>query len=201
MLSIAVLVSGSGTNLQAIIDRAAADKDFGARIAVVLSDRPDVRALRRAAAAGIDTEVIPWSDHPGREAFTKAICDAAESYGAETLVLAGFMRILSPEAIERFPNRILNIHPALLPSFPGCDSVIDALSHGVKVTGVTVHFVDEEVDHGPIIAQKAIAVRPDDTPETLHGRIQAVEHRLYPSVIKALAQGRLRVDGRRVVWS
>ena len=201
MLKIAVLVSGSGTNLQAIIDAAAADPDFGAEIAVVLSDRPDVRALRRAAAVGIPAEVVPWSDHPDREAFTKAICDAADVHGAEALVLAGFMRILSPEAMDRFPDQIINIHPALLPSFPGCQSVEEALAHGVKVTGVTVHFVDEEVDHGPIIAQKAIAVRPDDTEESLHSRIQTVEHRLYPSVIKALAHNRIRVEGRRVVWS
>ncbi len=201
MLSIAVLISGSGTNLQAILDAAAADADFGARVAVVLSDRPDIRGLRRAQAAGVPTEVVAWSDHPDRAAFTKAVIAAAEAYGVEALVLAGFMRILSKEAIDRYPNRILNIHPALLPAFPGCDSVEQALRHGVKMTGVTVHFVDEEVDHGPIIAQRALAVSPDDDAETLHARLQTIEHRLYPAVIKALAHGRLTVHGRRVSWS
>jgi phosphoribosylglycinamide formyltransferase-1 len=200
LLPIAVLVSGSGTNLQAIIDAWVSDPDFGAGPVVVISDRPRVGALDRAFRAGIPTEVVDWADHPSREAFTKTLCDVAESHGAEALVMAGFMRILAPDAVTRFPDRILNIHPALLPAFPGPHPVPDALHYGVKVTGVTVHFVDEEVDHGPIIAQRTVEVQPDDTPESLHARIQVVEHRLYPEVIKAFAHGRLRVAGREVVW-
>ncbi len=135
-----------------------------------------------------------------REAFTIAVCDTAEQHGAQALVLAGFMRVLAPVAMRRFPHRILNIHPSLLPSFPGSHAVEEALAHGVKVTGVTVHFVDEQVDHGPIIAQQAVAVLEGDTSDTLHSRIQVEEHRLYPEVVAAFARHRLRVDGRSVVW-
>ena len=200
MLPIAVLASGSGSNLQALIDVAATDADFGARIVVVISDQSDARALQRAQDAGIPTEVVPFEDHGSRDAFTKALCDAAEDHGAAALVLAGFMRILAPEAVERFPNRILNIHPSLLPSFPGVDAIGQALAHGAKVTGVTVHFVDEEVDHGPIIAQEPVPILGDDTADTLHERIQLQEHRLYPEVVKALAHNRLDVSGRTVEW-
>ncbi|MBT8214557.1 MAG: phosphoribosylglycinamide formyltransferase, partial [Acidimicrobiia bacterium] len=128
------------------------------------------------------------------------LCDAAEDHGAQVLVLAGFMRILAPDAVERFPNRILNIHPSLLPSFPGVDAVEQALNHGAKVTGVTVHFVDEQVDHGPIIAQEPVPILGEDTAESLHERIQQQEHRLYPEVVKALARHRLEVTGRSVEW-
>ncbi len=199
VLPVAVLVSGSGTNLQAILDQAQADPDFGAQVVVVISDRPGAGALQRAADAGIPHEVVTWGDHRDREAFTAAICDAAERHGARLLVLAGFMRILAPEAMTRFPNAILNVHPALLPAFPGADAVRQALDYGVKVTGATVHFVDEQVDHGPIVAQEAVPVLPDDDEDLLHARIQVVEHLLLPAVIKAFAAGRLRVDGRRVV--
>jgi phosphoribosylglycinamide formyltransferase-1 len=199
MLSLAVLISGSGTNLQALIDAAAEDPAFGAEIVVVISDRPAMKGLQRAADAGIPTEVVRWHEFEDREAFSVAICDTANRYGADALALAGFMRILSPVAIDRFPNRIVNIHPALLPAFPGAHAVPAALAHGVKVSGVTVHFVDDEVDHGPIIAQRAVPVLPDDTEETLHARIQVEEHRLFPRVIKAFAAGRLKVDGRRVI--
>ena len=198
-LPIAVLVSGTGTNLQAIIDAATAP-GFAATIVVVVSDRPGVAALARAEAAGIPTEVIDWNLEPGREIFTKAICDAAAGHGAEALVLAGFMRILSPIAIERFPNRILNIHPSLLPAFPGQEAVDDALEYGAKLTGVTVHFVDEQVDHGPIIFQEPVGVAPFDTPATLHDKIQRVEHRIYPRIVDAFARGKLEVRGRKVVW-
>ncbi|NNK90923.1 MAG: phosphoribosylglycinamide formyltransferase [Acidimicrobiia bacterium] len=200
MLPIAVLASGSGTNLQALIDSAASDVDFGAEIVVVITDRPESQALQRAANAGIATEVVTFDEHGNRDAFTKALCDAAEDHGAQVLVLAGFMRILAPDAVERFPNRILNIHPSLLPSFPGVDAVEQALNHGAKVTGVTVHFVDEQVDHGPIIAQEPVPILGEDTAESLHERIQQQEHRLYPEVVKALARHRLEVTGRSVEW-
>ncbi len=166
----------------------------------VIADRPGAKALERSAAAGVPTHVVAWSSYDSRPAFTSAVCDAAARHGAEALVLAGFMRILSPEAMERFPDRILNIHPALLPAFPGASAVPQALAHGVKLTGVTVHLVDEKVDHGPIVYQEAVPVLPGDTEDTLHARIQTVEHRVYPMVVDALARGALDVDGRIVSW-
>lgn len=196
-----MLASGSGSNLQALLDAAADDSDFGAEIALVLSDVPGVRALARAERAGVPSDVVAWSDHPDRESFTAAICDRVDEAGAELMVLAGFMRVLAPVAIRRFPNRILNIHPAILPAFPGAHAVPQALEHGVKLTGVTVHFVDEHVDHGPIVLQEAVPVMDDDDEATLHARIQEVEHRVYPQVVKAFAAGRLTVDGRKVIWS
>ena len=196
---IAVLVSGSGSNLQAIID-AAADPGYSARVTVVISDRDGVRALDRAAAAGITTQVVPWADYPDRASFTDAVCDAAEAHGARALILAGFMRILAPNAIARFPMRIVNTHPALLPAFPGAHAIPEAIAHGVKLTGVTIHFVDEEVDHGPIITQVPVPIEPGDTEASLVARIQAEEHRLYTQVIDAFARGRLEVSGRSVTW-
>ena len=196
---LAVLVSGSGSNLQAILD-AAAEPTYAARVGVVISDRPGVLALERAAAASVPVEVVAWSSFDTREAFTVAVCDAAERHGASVLVLAGFMRILSPHAMVRFPDRIVNVHPALLPAFPGAHAVPQALAHGVRLTGVTVHLVDEKVDHGPIIYQEAVPVLPGDTEATLHARIQTVEHRVYPQVVDALARGAIEVDGRVVRW-
>jgi formyltetrahydrofolate-dependent phosphoribosylglycinamide formyltransferase len=198
-LPIAVLVSGSGSNLQALLD-AAAGPDHHAEIVVVISDRPGVRALDRAAAAGVPVEVVDWDLHPDRAGFTEAVCAAAADHGAAALVLAGFMRILAPAAIRRFPNRILNTHPALLPAFPGAHAIAQALAHGVTLTGVTMHLVDEEVDHGPIIYQEAVPVLPGDTEDDLRERIQRVEHRRYPEIVDAFAAGRLRVEGRRVSW-
>ncbi len=194
-IRIAVLVSGSGSNLQALIDRL---DPATAEICLVLSDKEQALGLERARSAGIPTKVVNWSGD--RQAFTADICDAVETSGAELMVLAGFMRILGPEAITRFPNRILNIHPSLLPSFPGAHAVEDAIEYGVKTTGVTIHFVDEEVDHGPIVMQEAVPVNDDDTADSLHARIQEVEHRLYPAVVEALCQGRLHVEGRKVIW-
>ncbi len=200
-MKIAVLISGSGTNLQALIDAAAADPGFGAEIVLVLSDRPRVKGLKRAEAAGIPTAVVTWRDHTDRDSFTAAVCDAVDASGAEVMVLAGFMRILGPGAVQRFPHRMINVHPALLPAFPGAHAVPQALAHGVKLTGVTVHFVDEEVDHGPIILQEAVPVEQGDTEDALHARIQKVEHRVLPLVVKALAGGKLAVRGREVIWS
>jgi phosphoribosylglycinamide formyltransferase-1 len=169
-------------------------------ISLVLSDNPDARALSRAGDAGIPTAVVSWADYPDREAFSVAVAETVEHGGAKGVVLAGFMRVLAPGFIDRFPNRILNIHPSLLPAFPGARAVELALEHGVKVTGVTVHFVDEKVDHGPIIAQLPVEVHPDDTVESLHARIQVEEHRLYPEVVDAFISGRLTViDGTVLV--
>ncbi|HSJ33546.1 MAG TPA: phosphoribosylglycinamide formyltransferase [Acidimicrobiia bacterium] len=188
-----MLASGSGSNLQALID------DQGEyRIALVLSDKPGSRALERAEQAGLPTAVVAW---PGeRGVFTTAICDAVAAAGAELMVLAGFMRILGREAIDRFPDRILNIHPSLLPAFPGAHAVESALEHGVKVTGVTVHFVDEEVDHGPIIAQVPVPVAAGDDRDSLHARLQAEEHRIYPAVVAGLARGEITLEERTVRW-
>ena len=190
-IEIAVLASGSGTNLQALID----DRDIRPHIRLVVSDRESAQALQRAAAAGIDSGVIRWGDYPDRSSFSTALADLVEESGCKGVVLAGFMRILSPSFVDRFPDRILNIHPSLLPSFPGGHAVEDALAHGVKVTGVTVHVVDEKVDHGPIVAQRAVAVEPGDTVDSLHARIQVVEHSLYPEVVRAFVSGGLEVTG------
>jgi phosphoribosylglycinamide formyltransferase-1 len=199
-LPIAVLISGSGTNLQALID-ASMEPDFGASIAIVISDRSGVTGLERAERTGIATQVVGWSDFDDRSSFSEAVCDAAESAGAKALVLAGFMRILSPIAISRFPNAIINVHPALLPSFPGANAVEQALDAGVDTTGVTVHFVDELVDHGPVIAQRSIPIEPDDTVETLHERIQRLEHALLPEVVSAFGIGRVKVVNGAVQWA
>lgn len=197
-IDIAVLVSGSGSNLQALID-AQGSPDFGARIVVVISDRPGVGALERARAASIPAEVVTWSGD--RDESTNRLCDVVDSFSAEAMVLAGFMRILGTGAVRRFPDRIVNIHPSLLPAFPGAHAVDQALAYGCRVSGATVHFVDEQVDHGPIILQEAVPVATDDVAETLHRRIQDAEHRIYPEVVAALAAGRLSVRGRKVVWS
>lgn len=193
-IDIAVLASGSGTNLQALIDV----PGVRSRIALVASDNPGARSLRRAEAAGIPTVLVAWEGD--RETFCAGLADVVEESGAKGVVLAGFMRILAPVFLDRFPDRVLNIHPSLLPSFPGTNAVQNALDHGVRTTGVTVHFVDEKVDHGPIVEQVAVPVEPGDTVETLHARLQIEEHRVYPRVVEAFVSGRLIVEGRRVRW-
>lgn len=196
IINIAVLASGVGSNLQALIDA----PDLGAEISMVISDRPGAAALDRAGTAGIPALVVPWGEFDSRAEFCKAILGELEGAGADGVVLAGFMRVLSEDVIAAYPNRVLNIHPSLLPAFPGSNAVAQALEHGVKVTGVTVHFVDEEVDHGPIIAQRAVPVLPDDDVASLQARIQIEEHQLYPQVVSAFAAGRLQVEGRKVRW-
>jgi len=197
-LPIAVLISGSGSNLQALLDSPAHGIDF--IITVVVSDRLGVRGLVRAKEASVDNEVVALSDFETRSEFTAALCDVAEKYGARALLLAGFMRVLAPNAIERFPDAIINVHPALLPAFPGAHAVDDAIAYGVTLTGVTIHFVDAQVDHGPIIHQEAVTVLPTDDAASLHERIQAVEHRVLPGAVAAYAQGVLTVEGRYVRW-
>jgi phosphoribosylglycinamide formyltransferase-1 len=191
---VAVLVSGGGTNLQALLD----DPQVAPHVALVLSDRPQVRALERAAARDVATEVIEVDAHPDRATYTEAARDVLLAHGIDVVVLAGFMRVLSPGFFEAFPGRVLNVHPALLPAFPGAHAVRDALAWGVKVTGVTVHLVDEQVDHGPIVLQEAIEVRDDDDWDSLESRVHAVEHRLLPAAVRALLQDRLVVEGRAV---
>jgi phosphoribosylglycinamide formyltransferase-1 len=194
-IDIAVLASGSGTNLQALIDTPA----IRPHIVLVAGDRVDARALQRARDAGIDTAVVDWDEHSSRDEFSRALADMVEHAGAKGVVLAGFMRILSPSFLDRFPQRVLNIHPSLLPAFPGANAVANALEHRVKLTGVTIHIVDERVDQGPIIAQVPVEVWPDDDVESLHARIQDQEHRLYPEVVTAFVEGRVEVVERKVV--
>jgi phosphoribosylglycinamide formyltransferase-1 len=167
-------------------------------VALVLSDRPGVRALDRAAAAGVESVVVEPSEHGDRDAYTKAVVAELEARGVDVVVSAGFMRILGPEAVERWRGRFLNVHPALLPAFPGMHGVADALAAAVKVTGVTVHLVDEGVDSGPVVCQEAVEIRDDDVWDTLEERIHAAEHRQLPRAVRALLEGRLRVDGRKV---
>jgi phosphoribosylglycinamide formyltransferase-1 len=187
-----VLASGAGTNLQAIIDQLHGVD--GIEVAGVASDKPDAVALRRAAEAGIETAVFARDDHETREARDASVGDWIEGRGAELVVLAGYMQLLSPSFVARFAGRIVNIHPALLPSFPGLDAVGQALEHGVKVTGVTVHFVDEGVDSGPIIVQRPVPVPPDRDRDALEETIHSTEHALYPEAIRLIAQGRVRID-------
>lgn len=188
-MRIAVLASGEGTNLQALLDA-------GLPVGLVISDRPGARALERAARAGVPHVTVPRSAYPDRAQFDLALAELCAGY--DLVCLAGFMRLLGPGFVRRFLGRCLNVHPSLLPAFPGLDAPAQALCHGVKVSGCTVHFVDEGCDTGPIVLQEAVPVREDDTPETLHARIQEVEHRLYPEAVRLFAAGRLRLEGRRV---
>lgn len=192
-----VLASGSGTNLEAIA-QAIDDGDVPATVALVLSDNPDAFALERARRRGIETRVINLRDYEDRPAYDRAIVDALEKAGVDLVVLAGYMKLVGPGFVDAFSGRIMNIHPALLPSFPGEQGVKDALEHGVKVSGVTVHFVDKGLDTGPIIVQEAVPVEEDDDVETLHNRIHLAEYRAYPLAIRLFAQGRLLIEGRRV---
>jgi phosphoribosylglycinamide formyltransferase 1 len=195
--TLAVLVSGNGSNLQALLD-ATANPDFPARVGVVLSNVPGVRALERARAAGVPTVVLPHAESRGRAAYDAALVSALASYQPELICLAGFMRILGFGFLRAFPLGVLNIHPALLPSFPGLHAVRQALEHGVKVSGCTVHLVDEGTDTGPIIAQAAVPVLATDTEATLAARIQREEHRLYPLAVRLVASGGVARAGRRL---
>jgi phosphoribosylglycinamide formyltransferase 1 len=195
---LAVLVSGGGTNLQALLDAIAADADFGGEVVVVGSDRPDAGGLDRARAAGIATVVQPLPSHPDRPTWEAALRDELAAHRPDVVVLAGFMRLLSGAFLAGWPDRVVNTHPSLLPAFRGAHAVRDALAHGVKVTGCTVHLVDEEVDHGPIVAQEAVPVLPDDDETSLHERIKAVEHRLLPACVRLLCHDQLEVAGRHV---
>lgn len=191
---VAVLVSGSGTNLQALLD----DPAIRPHVVLVLSDRPAVMALERAEIAGVEGVVIDPGDFADRGDFEAAVLRSLEERGIDVLVSAGYMRLLGATVLDVYGGRWLNVHPALLPSFPGMHGVRDALAYGVKLTGVTVFLVDEGVDTGPVVAQEAVEVRPDDDWDTLEVRIHAAEHRLLPAAVLALIEGRLHVDGRRV---
>jgi phosphoribosylglycinamide formyltransferase-1 len=193
---IAVLISGRGSNLQALID-AVSDGRLRAEIAVVISNRADAQGLERARAANIDTLTIPHRDFPTRDAFEAVLVRELRARDVSLICLAGFMRLLGPTFLGAFPNRILNIHPSLLPAFPGVDAQRQAWDHGAKLAGATVHFVTGELDGGPIITQRAISVLDDDTPETLAARILDVEHRIYPEAVGLVLDGGWTIDGRR----
>jgi len=197
-MNIAVLCSGSGTNLQAIIDKVKSGF-IPARIAFVLSDVKEAFALKRARDAGMETIFLDPKEYKTREAFDKEVIKNLKKRDVSLVALAGFMRLLSPHFIGEYENRIMNIHPSLLPSFKGTHAIKDALLYGVKVTGPTVHFVDERLDHGPIILQSAVEVRSDDTEESLLERVHKEEHRIYPEAIKLFVEGRLILKGRKVV--
>jgi phosphoribosylglycinamide formyltransferase 1 len=196
-LKVAVLISGRGSNLQALID-ACAQRDFPAAIRLVLSNRGDAQGLARAAQAGIATQVISHRDFATRDAFDAALDAALQAAGIELVCLAGFMRLLGEAFVERWRDRLVNIHPSLLPAFRGLDTHARALAAGVRFTGCTVHFVRAAVDDGPIIVQAAVPVLPDDDGEALAARVLAAEHRAYPLALRLIADGRIRVcaDGR-----
>jgi phosphoribosylglycinamide formyltransferase-1 len=191
---IAVLVSGDGTNLQALLD----DPVISSWIAVVVSDRPGVRALERARTRDVETLVVRAEEFADRDRFTLAMLDAMRARRIDVVVSAGYRKVLGAAFADAFAGSFLNVHPALLPAFPGAHAVRDALAWGAKVTGVTVHLVDDKVDHGPIVAQEAVAILPDDDWASLERRIHDVEHRLLPAAVRALVEGRIQVDGRGV---
>lgn len=197
-LKLGVLASGSGTNLQAIIDRSL-DGSLNAEIAVVITNNPGAGALERAKNADIPTLCINHRDFQQREDFDNAVVGALKESGVELVVLAGFMRIITQTFIDAYPNRVINIHPALLPSFPGLNVQQQAIDYGARFSGCTVHFVDVGVDTGPIIIQAVVPVLPDDTANTLAARILEQEHKIYPRAIQLIAEGRVKVAGRNVI--
>ena len=187
---IVVLIRGSGSNLQALVDAG----ELGGDLVLVVSDRPGAGGLARAARAGIPTATVALADHPDRQAWEQALIDAVAAAEPDLVVLAGFMKILTGAFVDRWPT--VNVHPSLLPAFPGARAPEEAIAWGVKVSGVTVHYVDEKVDHGPIIAQEAVPLEDGDTSDTLHARMQAVEHRLLPEAVALICAGRVTIDGR-----
>ena len=197
--AIGVLISGRGSNLQALID-AVGTGALRASIRVVISNRPGVQGLERAAAAGIETLVMPHSDYADRESYDRALVAAIQSRGVRLVCLAGFMRLLGATFCGAFPNAVLNIHPSLLPAFPGVDAQEQAHAHGVRVSGATVHFVTPELDAGPIVAQASVPIEDGDSVSAIAARILTVEHAIYPSAVDRVLHGRWRVDGRRVVF-
>jgi len=196
MLNIAVLISGRGSNLQALID-ATREANFPARIVCVVSNKPDVAGLERASAAGIPALTVNHHDFKDRQAFEQVLDAKLNACGAQLVCLAGFMRLLTPWFVERWHDRLVNIHPSLLPAFPGLDTHKKALEYGVKFAGCTVHFTRAEMDHGPIIAQAAVPVLPDDTETTLAARVLEAEHRIYPLAVRLIAEGRVNIHAER----
>lgn len=196
-LNIAILASGSGSNAQAIIDKAAAGV-LDVNVCCIICNRPGAGVIERAARAGIACVVLDHKAYPDRESYDRAVVQHLQKYGAGLVVLAGYMRLLSPVFLDAFSGRVINIHPALLPSFPGVHGGADALEYGVRISGCTVHFVEEKMDGGPVIIQAAVPVNPGEDVDDLMQRIHAMEHRIYPQAIQWLAQNRISVWGREV---
>lgn len=196
IMNIAVFASGRGTNFSAIA-KAIKKGRLKATLALLVCDNPDAGVIRKAKAAGVKIALVKREDFTTKSDFENAIIRHLEENKIELIALAGFMRMLSPQFVSRYPNRILNIHPTLLPSFKGEEGIKDAFDYGVKVTGVTVHFVDEEMDHGPIVLQSAVKVEESDTLETLEAKIHKVEHKIYPEAIELVMEGKVRLEGRK----
>ncbi len=192
-----VLISGSGSNLQSIIDNCESGY-LPAEVAVVISNKADAFGLTRANNHGIPGVTLLRKGYSNEFFYNMAILEALKEHDVELVVMAGYMRLLGPEVLDAYPNQVLNLHPALLPSFPGAQGIKDALDYGVKVTGVTVHFANEIFDEGPIILQEAVSIAEDDTENTLAQKIHTVEHVLYPRAIKLFCEGRLHIEGKRV---
>lgn len=197
MQKFAVFISGKGTNLQVIIDSVKAG-EIKAQLVLVLSSNEKALGLKRAEAAGIKTIVFNPKNYTNRQSVDRDIVIELKNNKIDFVVLAGYMRLLTPYFIKHFPNKILNVHPSLLPSFKGVEGIKDAVTYGAKITGVTVHFVNEKLDHGPIILQDSVRINEDETMESLEEKIHRVEHRLYPKAVALFAEGRLKVKGRRV---
>ncbi|WP_298013003.1 phosphoribosylglycinamide formyltransferase [uncultured Aquabacterium sp.] len=196
MKNIVILISGRGSNMEAIVNACSAEQ-WPARVAAVISNKPEAGGLAFAAAHGIATAVVDHKAFDSREAFDAELARVIEGFAPDVVVLAGFMRILTPDFVRRFEGRMLNVHPSLLPSFPGLHTHARAIEAGCKLAGATVHFVTAELDHGPIVAQAAVPVRPDDTPDTLAARVLVQEHQMYPQAVRWMVEGALKVaDGR-----
>lgn len=195
---IGVLLSGRGSNFEALAESIAAGKIPNAEIAIVLSNRENAPGLERARARGIEAKAIP-SKGLEREPYDKLVVAALKEAGIDLVCLAGYMRLISPYFVSAFPNRILNIHPSLLPAFPGLEAQRQALEHGAKISGCTVHFVDENLDAGPIVFQAAVAIADSDTVEALSAKILREEHRIYAEAVRIVLEGRFRIEGRRVI--
>jgi len=196
-MQLGVLISGRGSNLEAILT-AIGDGRLSARVSIVVSNRAEAAGLERARRRDVPTAVLSHRDFPSRTAYDAALVDLLRERSVDAVALAGFDRLLSSVFLDAFPGRVVNVHPALLPAFPGLHAQLQALEYGARITGVTVHVVDEEMDHGPIIAQAAVPILENDTEQTLSARILEEEHRLYPLALERLARGQLQVNGRRV---
>jgi len=197
LLKLGVLISGNGSNLQSIIDHIEKGS-LKATIKIIISNNPDAFGITRAKKHGIPFVVLKNSDFKSKEEFDSVLIKTLKDHGVDLVILAGFMRIISPAFLKAFPNRVMNIHPALLPSFPGLHGQRQAWEYGVKLSGCTVHFVDEGMDTGPIIIQKVVPVQDDDTEETLAARILTEEHKIYPQAIQLFAEGKIEIKGRKV---